>query len=54
MPRKWDKKMSKLSKEIKENNAYVKLASNERSSREALVNSIVPEKLIMDNLGIKS
>lgn len=41
MPRKWDKKMSKLSKEIKENNANVKLASNERSSREALVKSML-------------
>ncbi len=41
MPRKWDKIMSKLSKEIKENNANVKLASNERSSREALVKSML-------------
>lgn len=41
MPRKWDKTMSKLSKEIKENNANVKLASNERSSREALVKSML-------------
>ncbi|MBN6363608.1 XyeA family putative rSAM-modified RiPP [Providencia huaxiensis] len=33
--------MSKLSKEIKENNANVKLASNERSSRETLVKSML-------------
>ncbi|HEC8330558.1 MULTISPECIES: XyeA family cyclophane-containing RiPP triceptide [Providencia] len=33
--------MSKLSKEIKENNASVKLAPNERSSREVLIKSML-------------
>lgn len=41
MLQKLDENMSKLSKEIKDNNANVKLTSNERSSREALVKSML-------------